>query len=107
MLLPLFFVVPSAPRLVEVSINSSSVMLRWRPPEMVNGVITHYSLHLNGTNIVNINISSSMRMYTTGDLSPDTEYVLELRAHTGAGPGPPNGSTIMTSKLLLVLCTVY
>ena len=38
-------------------------------------------------------------MYTIGGLLPDTVYVLQLRAHTGAGAGPPNNITVITCKL--------
>ena len=38
-------------------------------------------------------------MYTIEGLSPDTVYVLQLRAHTGAGAGPPSSRTVITSKL--------
>ena len=86
--------------------------IQWRPPEFPNGVVTHYSLQLNENDIVNI--SSSVLMYTTGGLSPDTVYVLQLRAHTGAGAGPSSNRTIVTSKLLNILyiiisiiCSVY
>ena len=95
-----------------VSINSSSVTLQWRTPEFPNGVVTHYFLQLNESDIVNI--SSNVLMYTKGGLSPDTVYVLQLRAHTGVGAGPPSGRTFVTSKLLNILyiiisisCSVY
>ena len=92
------FVVPSPPQSLEiVSFNSSSVMFQWTPPEMRNGVIRRYSFHLNETDT--IDISSNVSMYTAGGLSPDTVYVLQLRAHTGAGAGLPISRTVMTSKL--------
>ena len=84
-----------------VLINSSSVTLQWMPPETPNGVITHYSIQLDGTNISNV--SSSVLMYTIEGLSPDTVYVLQLRAHTGAGAGPPSNLTVMTSELFVTV----
>ena len=80
-----------------VSVNSSSVTLQWEPPDIINGVVRQYSLYLDGTNIVNI--SSSVLMYSIGGLSPDTVYVLQLRAHTGAGPGSSIRETFLTCKL--------
>ena len=71
--------------------------LQWGPPETPNGVITHYSLQRNGINIGNF--SSNILMYTIEGLSPDTVYVLQLRAHTGAGAGPPSSRNVITSKL--------
>ena len=82
-----------------IAINSSSVTLQWNPPEILNGVLTQYSIQLNGSN--NSNSSSSELMYTIGGLSPDTVYVLQLRAHTGAGAGPLNNLTVVTCKLYI------
>ena len=95
----LFLVVPSEPQSLEtVSVNSNSVTLQWRPPETPNGVITQYSIQRNGTNVDNFN--SSVLMYTIEGLSPDTVYVLQLRAHTVVGAGPPTSETVLTCKLL-------
>ena len=71
--------------------------LQWRPPETPNGVITQYSLERNGTIIGSF--SSNELMYTIEELSPDTVYVLQLRAYTGTGAGPPSNRTVVTSKL--------
>ena len=81
-----------------VSVSSNSVTLQWIPPKTPNGVITHYSIQLDETNTVNI--SSSVLMYTIEGLSPDTVYVLQLRAHTVVGAGPPTSETVLTRKLL-------
>ena len=89
---------PSKPRSLEIlSVNSTHVTLQWIPPEILNGVITQYSILYDGANIVNI--SSSVLMYTIEGLSPDTVYVLQLRAHTGAGAGPSSTVTFITCKL--------
>ena len=94
-MLILHILVPSEPHSLEiVFVNSSSVTLQWSPPETPNGVITQYSTQLNGTNIANL--SSSVLMYTIGGLSPDTVYVLQLRAHTGAGEGSSSNMTVIT-----------
>ena len=78
--------------------------IQWRPPEFSNGVVTHYSLQLNENDIVDID--SSVLMYTTGGLLPDTVYVLQLRAHTGAGAGPSSNRNFVTCKLLNILCII-
>ena len=80
-----------------VSVNSSSVTLQWSPTGPLNGVITQYSIRLNGT--VRINLNISVQMYTIGGLSPDTVYVLQLTASTRVGEGPPSSVTIITCKL--------
>ena len=74
------------------------MILQWIPPETPNGVITHYSIQLDETNIGNL--SSSVLMYTIEGLSPDTVYVLQLRAHTVVGAGPPSSVAVITCKLL-------
>ena len=80
-----------------VSVNSSSVTLQWSPPDSSNGVITQYSIQLNGTDIDDLN--SNVRMYTIGELPSDTVYVLQLTASTSVGEGPPSSVTIITGKL--------
>ena len=73
--------------------------LQWRPPEILNGVVTQYSILYD---VININITNSdnnMLMDTIKGLSPDTVYVLQLRAHTGAGAGPISRLTFLTCKL--------
>ena len=89
---------PSEPQSLEVIlVNSSSVTLQWKPPEISNGVITHYSIQCNGINITNFGNNTLMDIIE--GLTPDTVYVLQLRAHTGAGAGPPNSLTVLTCKL--------
>ena len=76
------------------------------PPKTPNGVITHYSIQFGA--FVNNDFGnkiSNMLMGTVERLSPDTEFVLQLRAHTRVGAGPPANLTVKTSKLLNV--TVY
>ena len=84
-----------------VSVNSSSVTLQWMPPQSPNGVITHYSIQLNGTDYGNF--SSNELMYTVEGLSPDTVYVLQLRAHTVVGAGPSTIESVLTRKLLHIM----
>ena len=93
------FVVPSEPQSLEtVSVNSSSVTLQWKPPVTPNGVITQYSLQYNTTAVANT--TNNVLIYTVNGLSPETVYVLQVRAHTSEGAGPPNIITIITRKLL-------
>ena len=94
------FVVPSEPQLLReaVSVNSSSVTLQWRPPVTSNGIIMQYSLQYYTTAVVNT--TNNVLIYTFSGLSPETVYVLQLRAHTSAGAGPPSIITITTRKLL-------
>ena len=98
------FVVPSEPQSLEtISINSSSVTLQWRPPVTPNGIITQYSFQYNTTAVANT--TNNVLMYTVSGLSPDTVYVLQVRAHTSVGAGPPSNVTVITRKLtFIVLC---
>ena len=84
-----------------VEVNSNSVTLQWSPPRVPNGVITHYSILNNGTNIANF--GNNMLMDTIEGLVPDAVYVLQLRAHTVVGAGPPSNITIVTCKLFVVV----
>ena len=81
-----------------VSVNSSSVTLQWRPPDILNGTIIQYSLQYNTTPVENV--TGDVFMYTVGGLSAETIYSLQVRAHTGAGAGPPSIITATTRKLL-------
>ena len=87
-----------------VAINSSSVTLQWSPPETLNGVITQYSMQLNEA-VTTLN--GGVLIHTIGRLSPDTVYFMQLRAHTGAGAGPPNNKTVVTCKLQLYIYCIY
>ena len=94
------------------SVNSSSVTLQWMPPGTPNGVITHYSILYNGTNVTNF--GNTMLMGTVGGLLPDTEYDVQMRAHTSVGVGPAVSIIILTCRLLNIrvfkfikICYVY
>ena len=84
-----------------ISVTASSVTLQWMPPQTTNGVIVQYSIQYDETVINNFGDNSlNIMTGTVEGLSPDTEYVLQLRAHTRVGPGPPGNMTIKTRKLL-------
>ena len=99
-----FILGPSEPYSLEiVSIASSFLTFQWMPPKVPNGVITQYSIQLNGTNISSL--SRNELMYTIEGLSPDTVYVLQVRAHTVLGAGPSSSITVVTCKLLIITNT--
>ena len=99
---PNLFVEPSEPLLLEIdTIDSTSVTLKWMPPETCNGAITGYSIKY-GENCINKfggEVSDKM-IDTVKGLSPDTVYIFELKAHTRVGAGPPFTLTVTTCKLL-------
>ena len=84
-----------------VAVTSSSVTLQWSPPRAPNGVITQYFILYNGTNVTNF--GNNTLMDTIKRLIPDAVYVLQLRAHTRVGAGPPSNLTIVTCKLFMLL----
>ena len=95
----LSFVVPSEPHSLQaVYINSNSVTLQWMQPENPNGGITQYSIQFGDT-IVN-DFGSNALMDTIQGLSPDTVYMLQLRAHTIVGEGPPANIIVTTGNLI-------
>ena len=94
------FAVPSEPcSLKVVSVTVSSVTLQWMPPETTNGVITQYSIQYGDT-VIN-NFGNNILMGTVEALSPDTEYELQLRAHTSVGAGLPCSLTAKTCTLII------
>ena len=98
----LFYIAPSAPcSLKMVTVTSTTVTLQWEPPKYPNGVITRYSVQYDGIYIGNFGDNvSDILMGTVEGLPPDTEYVLQLRAYTRVGPGPPVSLPVRTCKLL-------
>ena len=105
------FVVPSEPQSLEtVSVNSISVTLQWSPPVNPNGIITQYSFQYNTTAVANT--SNNVLIYTVNGLSPETVYVLQVRAYTSEGAGSPSIITIITCKLLniatlVIVCILF
>ena len=76
--------------------------LKWIPPVTPNGVVMKYSIQYGEIMIDNFGSTTLVKMIGTVEgLSPDTQYVLQLRAHTRVGPGPPTILTVETSKLYL------
>ena len=70
------------------------------PPKYPNGVITKYSVQYDGKRIdafgdYELNTMSG----TIKELTPNTEYVIEMIAYTRVGPGPPFSLPVRTCKL--------
>ena len=84
--------------------SSSSVTLRWMPPEPPNGVITQYSILYDGTIITNF--GNNTLMDTIEGLTPDIVYDVQLRAHTMVGAGESSSLTFLTCKLLNISYTI-
>ena len=100
----ILFIVPSEPCSTrEATVTSITVTLQWMPPETPNGHVTHYSVQYGGR-VIDYFGSNTLNGLTgtVEGLSPNTEYVLELRAHTRVGPGPPASLNVKTGKLLIL-----
>ena len=78
------------------------------PPKYPNGVITQYSIEYDGKVIDQFggDVSDTMNGVIEG-LSPDTDYVIKLKAHTRLGSGPPVNLPVKTSKLLNINVTTF
>ena len=97
------FIVPSEPQQLEIVIvTSTSVTLQWMSPEYPNGVITQYSIRYDRMIIEGFgsNASDNKVIATIEGLLPNTEYVLEMKAHTRVGPGLPVSLDVKTRKLI-------
>ena len=94
--------VPSEPcSLRETSVTSTTVTVQWMPPETPNGVITQYSVQYGGRVIDKFGSKTlNMLMGTAEGLSPNTFYLLHVKAHTRVGPGPPASLSVKTGMLL-------
>ena len=105
-------IAPSEPQSLEiVTVTSTSMTLQWMPPKYPNGKITQYSVNCGGIDIDGFGDESggkSNKMTDTIEaLSPDTVYVLEMKAHTQVGPGPPVILPVKTCKLMsIIVCFV-
>ena len=87
-----------------MSVTTNTVTLQWKPPHTTNGVITHYSVQYGETVIDNFGkYMLNAWMGTIEGLPPETEYVLELKAYTKVGAGPPADVTVTTRRLLKVI----
>ena len=99
------FVAPSEPQhLKTVTVTSTIVTLQWMPPKYPNGVITRYSIECDGKSIDAFGeyVSGKMIGRIEG-LTPDTEYLIEMKAYTRVGPGPPFNLLVRTCKLLNIV----
>ena len=109
------FIAPSEPCSLKLAtVTSTSVTLKWMPPKYPNGIILKYSIEYDGNSIEKFGDEVSDQMTGTIEgLSPYTVYILDMKASTGVGAGPPACFTWKTRKLLhitslfLFKCTIY
>ena len=100
------FVVPSEPQQLEIvseSVTPTSVTLQWMPPKYPNGVITRYSINYDEKSVDpfgDYNYKSNKMIGTIDGLTPDAEYIIEMKAYTRVGSGPSFSLPVRTCKLL-------
>ena len=91
-----------------VNVTDTTMRLSWTPPQVPNGIITHYQVQYrrsdsSSSTFTSLNLTSTDLAYTVTELTSDTEYVVRVRAFTVVGHGPSsNEVTYYTSKLQLV-----
>ncbi|XP_063165405.1 phosphatidylinositol phosphatase PTPRQ [Candoia aspera] len=77
----------SPPQNVEaLEVTASEVNLRWLPPEMPNGIITHYEIMSDNGSILIIKNTTTTH-FTLNELKPFTLYNILIRAFTRLGHG--------------------
>ncbi|KAM6436186.1 phosphatidylinositol phosphatase PTPRQ isoform 2-T2 [Liasis olivaceus] len=77
----------SPPRKVEaLEVTASEVKLRWLPPEMPNGIITHYEIMSDNGSILIIKNGTTTN-FILSELKPYTLYNISVRAFTRLGHG--------------------
>ena len=70
--------------------NSYSVLVQWLPPEVPNGIITHYSIYINYTNGTHHKkqVCGEISLYLLEELMPHQMVGIRVSASTIAGEGP-------------------
>ena len=88
------FVVPSAPRSLSLHIqNKSFILLQWKVPEHVNGIITDYQVTAQRLPALHMVITGQTSGSTTEIrfpyLEPEAAYRVSVLASNRMGTGPP------------------
>ena len=90
-----------------VTFTDTTMSLSWTPPQMSNGIITHYQVQYrrsdssssSSNTFTSLSTTNVILTYTVTGLTSDTEYVFRVRAFTVVGHGPSsNEVTHYTSK---------
>ena len=82
-----------SPIIVELR-TAETLVLRWDPPSMPNGVIQEYQLFLDGERVFH----NSLTMYTVMRLDPFTTYTIHLSVCNSAGCTDGTPQSVTTSE---------
>jgi hypothetical protein len=102
------FVAPSGLNAPAVSaLTFSSIMVSWQSPSQPNGIVTQYSVLLDGNQVFTTSLNSTLSAQLQG-LKPNQFYSVSLVACTGVGCTESSSSSVLTPKtsmLTFVICT--
>ena len=84
------YVVPEAPTYFSAAmISSTSVQLSWNMPDVINGILIHYTLvYTDNVNTSTITYDNDTFAATVTGLNEDTFYLFAIYANTNTGAGP-------------------
>ena len=70
--------------------SSYSVLVQWLPPEVPNGIITHYFIYINYNNgtYPRRQVGADISLYLLEELMPHQIVGIRISASTIAGEGP-------------------
>ena len=70
--------------------SSYSVLVQWHPPEVPNGIITHYFIYINYNNGTHHKrrVDAEISLYLLEELRPHQMVGFRISAGTMAGEGP-------------------
>ena len=82
------------------SVSSYSVLVKWLPPEVPNGIITHYFIYINYTNGTHHKrqVGAEYSLYLLEELRPHETVGIRVSASTIAGEGPLSVELFATTE---------
>ena len=86
--------------LIESGIEIQVINITWNIPTVPNGLIIMYEIHYRESNSngpYNM-INTTNTQYSIGELLPNTNYTIGVRAYTSVGPGEWSDTQISTSN---------
>ena len=86
--------------------SSYSVLVQWLPPEVPNGIITHYFIYINYNGIHHKRqVGADISLYLLEELRPHQMVGIRISASTIAGEGPLSvEKSTMTNEAGLYSC---
>ena len=79
------------------SLNSTTIRIQWSAPLRPNGIITYYTIYINGFPFLNVKATSGTHSTSVGGFSPNQALRVRISASTEAGEGPQTASKMVTT----------